>query len=62
MQDNNGNISIPSANGTVAELAQDYAIYTAAMWISKYYVPFLVPFGLVGNTLSFLVSAKDCSC
>ena len=45
-----------SDNRTVSEMAKDYAIYQVAVWISVYYVPIVVPIGLVGNTLSFLVS------
>ena len=45
-------------NKTVIEQAQEYTIYTIAMWISKYYIPIIVPIGLVGNILSFLVSCN----
>ena len=41
---------------SVVELAQQYPIYWVGVGINNYYVPFLVPIGLVGNTLSFLVS------
>ena len=50
------NISAPDDNRTVAELAQQYAIYSAAAWISKWYLPIVVPFGVVGNSLAFVVS------
>ena len=54
------NTSSSGGNRTIAEMAQQYAIYSAAMWISKYYVPVLVPVGLIGNTLSFLVGLYMC--
>ena len=40
------------------EAAQRYTSYQIAMYINKFYFPILVPIGLVGNTLSFLVMIK----
>ena len=38
--------------------AETYLTFTIAQYLSKYWFPFLVPIGLFGNTLSFLVVIK----
>ena len=40
------------------EEANSMIIYKIAIIISKYWMPVLVPIGLIGNTLSFLVMIK----
>ena len=43
---------------TFMDEAQDYVTLKIAYEINKYYLPILVPIGIVGNTLSFLVMIK----
>ena len=43
---------------TFMEEVEAYTIFKIANFISIYWLPVLVPIGLVGNTLSFLVMIK----
>ena len=43
---------------TSMEEVELYTIYKIAIFINNYWFPVLVPIGLVGNTLSFLVMTK----
>ena len=43
---------------TFMEQVETYTIFKIANFISIYWFPFLIPVGLVGNTLSFLVMIK----
>ena len=48
----------PRATSTFMEEVQTYLTYKIASYINLYWFPILVPIGLVGNTLSFLVMIK----
>ena len=43
---------------TFLEEAQTYLTYKVAKYIATYWFPVLIPLGLIGNTLSFLVMIK----
>ena len=57
-----GNISMEAEvtedSSTFMEEVETYMIYKIASVIDKYWFPVLIPIGLVGNTLSFLVMVK----
>ena len=46
---------------TFLQDAQTYMTYKILIYIDRYWFPVLIPFGLVGNTLSFLVMIKPTS-
>ena len=43
---------------TFMEQAESYTTYRVAKYIDRYWFPLLVPIGLIGNTLSFLVMIR----
>ena len=57
-----GNISMEDdviqGSSTFIEEVETYMTYKIASFIDKYWFPVLIPIGLVGNTLSFLVMTK----
>ena len=61
MENSSSEDSITMENGvteespTFMEQVESHMTYTVASYINIYWFPILVPIGLVGNTLSFLV-------
>ena len=57
-----GNITmeddVTESSATFMEEVESYMTYKVASFIDKYWFPVLIPIGLVGNTLSFLVMTK----
>ena len=45
-------------SSTFMEEVETYMMYVVASFIDMYWFPVLIPIGLVGNTLSFLVMIK----
>ena len=46
------------SNTSLKELAKRTLLWKVGTWMHQYYLPMLVPVGLVGNVLSFLVSMR----
>ena len=47
-----------AATNSLLQEAETYTTYKVAKYIAKYWFPVLIPLGLVGNTLSFLVMIR----
>ena len=54
---NNSTVETDSQD-TFLQEAETYMTYKVARYIDNYWFPVLIPFGLFGNTLSFLVMLK----
>ena len=57
MNSSTNELEIAARDSFMAE-AETYLTYTIAEYLNKYWFPLLVPIGLFGNTLSFLVMIK----
>ena len=52
-------LSEATTKDTFMEEVESYTIFKVANFISIYWFPVLIPIGLVGNTLSFIVMIKS---
>ena len=59
LEDQGMSFGLPTGTGnSFMQEVETYATYKIASYINDYWFPILVPIGLVGNTLSFLVMTK----
>ena len=54
----NNSTSETNTQDTFLQEAQTYMTYKILIYIDRYWFPVLIPFGLIGNILSFLVMIK----
>ena len=59
LEDQGMSVGLPTGTGnSFMEEVETYSTYKVASFINQYWFPILVPIGLIGNTLSFLVMIK----